>query len=178
MAALASALGLGLGTGAGTGTSLLSTPAHNHAAGLLGFHFVWAYVVLAPRTLKQIHGIDHQASPRYDITLYGAGAVQAGTLTQAQLEMIQRCDSAHYNSVENYALLVGALGLASLARVDARAVNRAGLVYTAARVAYGFVYVLIDHPRWSISRGVLWWIGNGSCLFLLWKASEKLGVGG
>ncbi|KAK3382657.1 hypothetical protein B0T24DRAFT_653654 [Lasiosphaeria ovina] len=145
---LASALGLSTG----------AAPTHNHAASLLSLHFVWAYVVLEPRTLKQIHGIEHQASPRYDVAQYGAAAVQAGTLTQAQLEMIQRCDSAHYNSIENMRCC-------------------AGLVYTAARVAYGFVYVLVDHPRWSISRGVLWWVGNGSCLFLLWKASDKLGVG-
>ncbi|KAK3374670.1 hypothetical protein B0H63DRAFT_480718 [Podospora didyma] len=149
----------------------------NHAPTFLGFHFLWAYVALASRHLKQWHGIDHQASPRYDLAKYGDAAVKAGKLTQKQLEMIQRCDSAHYNSIDNYVLLVGAMGMASIAGVEGRMINKAGLVYTAARIAYSAVYVFVDDPVWSVSRGVFWWVGNACCLYLYWRASAKIGLG-
>jgi uncharacterized MAPEG superfamily protein len=88
--------------------------------------------------------------------------------------MLRRNESAHANAVENYAFFVGAIGFASFARVDRRLINRASLIYTLAHVAYGFVYILIEDRLWSQLRGVTWWIGNGSRLYLLWQAGSKL----
>jgi len=150
----------------------LTTP--NHAPAFLCFHFLFAYGVLSSRTLKQIYGIDHNESPREDLAKYGDAAVKSGKITQKQLAMLRRNESAHANAVENYALLVGAMSFASLAGVEREYVNRAGLVYTVARVAYGFVYILVEHRTWSQIRGVTWWTGNLSCLWLLWKAWGKL----
>jgi len=146
----------------------------NYAPAFLSFHFIWAYGVLSSRTLKQWYGIDHQESPRYDLDKYGNEAVKSGKITQQQLDMLRRNEAAHANSVENYAFFVGAIGFASLAGVDRRLINRAGLTYTLARVVYGFVYILIEDRFWAQLRGVVWWIGNGSCLYLLWKAGSKL----
>ncbi|KAI0172928.1 hypothetical protein GGR52DRAFT_428549 [Hypoxylon sp. FL1284] len=168
MAPLASALGLR----AASSSSPAAVP--NNAPAFLCFHFVFAYGVLSSRTLKQWYGIDHNASPREDLARYGDAAVRSGRITQRQLDMLRRNEAAHANAVENYALLVAALGFATFAGVEPRHVNRAGLVYTAARVAYGLVYVLVDHPLWSQVRGVTWWTGNISCLWLLWRAWGKL----
>ncbi|KAH6660146.1 hypothetical protein BKA67DRAFT_547008 [Truncatella angustata] len=149
----------------------------NYAPAYLGFHFVYAYCILASRNLKQIYGIDHQASPREDLVKYGDAAVKSGKITQRQLNMLKRNEGAHANSVENYTLFVGAMGFATFAGVKAEYVNRAGLIYTAARVAYAVSYILIEKNLWAVSRGVFWWIGNGSCLWLLWEAGKILTKG-
>jgi uncharacterized MAPEG superfamily protein len=166
-----SSLGVALGLQSATHNNV-SIP--NYAPALLGFHFIFAYGLLSSRTLKQWYGLDHNESPRYDLAKYGDAAVAAGRITQRQLDMLRRNEAAHANAVENYALLVGAVGMATFAGVDRTLINRAGLTYTVARVAYGVVYILIDHPRWSQVRGVTWWIGNASCLYLLYKAAGKL----
>ncbi|XXH02232.1 hypothetical protein Hte_008600 [Hypoxylon texense] len=169
MSSLASALGLRAAAAASS-----SLPVPNNAPAFLGFHFLFAYGILSSRTLKQYYGIDHNAAPREDLARYGEAAVRAGKLTARRLGMLRRNEAAHANAVENYALLVAALAFATFARVEPHLVNRAGLAYTAARVAYGVVYILIDHPRWSQLRGVCWWTGNVSCLWLLWTAWGKL----
>lgn len=91
--------------------------------------------------------------------------------------MLRRNESAHANAVENYALFVAAVGFATFAGVDRQLINRAVLAYTVARVAYGLVYILIADRRWSQIRGILFWTGNCSCLYMLWKASVKLNQG-
>ncbi|KAL5334160.1 hypothetical protein BJX70DRAFT_402863 [Aspergillus crustosus] len=138
------------------------------------FHFFWAYGVLSSRTLKQYYGLDHNSSPREDLTKYGEAAVSSGKITRAQLNMLKRNESAHANSVENYALLVGAVAMAGVAGVDNLTVNRAVGVYTLARVAYGVVYIVVEREGLSQLRGVCWWIGNVSLLTLLWKAGGLL----
>ncbi|KAI1193065.1 hypothetical protein F5X97DRAFT_315452 [Nemania serpens] len=166
MASLAAALGLGT---AGAGLS-----ASNWAPGLLSWQFVFAYGLLSSRTLKQWYGIDHNASPREDLAKYGGEAVRSGKITQKQLAMLKRNESAHANSVENYALFVAAMGFATFAGVEPYLINRAGLLYITARLLYGFVYVFIDDDTWSQLRGLTWWTGNLSCLWLLYRAGAKL----
>ncbi|CAG7984903.1 unnamed protein product [Penicillium olsonii] len=146
----------------------------NHAPAFLGFHFIYAYGILSSRTLKQWYGIDHQASPREDLAKYGEAAVREGKLTRKQLDMLKRNESAHANSVENFPLLVAAVLFASHAAVPAQKINAASFSYTIARIGYGAVYILVDHPKWSHLRGLMWWWGNVSCLYLLWKAGQLL----
>ncbi|KAL4869866.1 hypothetical protein BDV12DRAFT_166987 [Aspergillus spectabilis] len=138
------------------------------------FHFIFAYGVLSSRTLKQYYGIDHNSSPREDLTKYGEAAVQSGKITRAQLNMLKRNESAHANAVENYALLVAAVGLATVAGVERVVLNRAVAVYTIARVLYGIVYISVEREGLSQLRGVCWWTANLSCLTLLWKAGGLL----
>lgn len=172
MSAAATAAGLGLGVASATAATAAALP--NRAPAYLCFQFIFAYGLLSSRTLKQIWGLDHNVSPRYDLAKYGEEAVQAGRIQRWQLEMLQRNESAHANAVENFALFATAMGFATFAGVDRAVVNRAGLVYSVARVAYGLVYILVDHPRWSQLRGITWWIGNGTCLYLLYRASGRL----
>ncbi|KAM0813926.1 hypothetical protein AB5N19_13925 [Seiridium cardinale] len=169
MASLATTLGL-------RAPSLphLTTP--NHAPAFISFHFVLAYLVLAPRHLKQVYGIDHNASPREDLAKYGDAAVKSGKITQKQLDMMRRNESAQANSIENYILFTSAMTVATFARVEPELVNRAGLVYTVARLAYGVSYILVDQQLWSLTRSVAWWVGNISCLWLLRRAGTKLNV--
>lgn len=166
MASLAAALGLG------TAAAGVSVP--NWAPGLLSWQFVFAYGLLSSRTLKQIYGIDHNSSPREDLAKYGDVAVKSGKITQKQLAMLKRNEAAHANSVENYALFVAALGFATFAGVERHLINRAGLLYVTARFVYSAVYILIDHDLWSQIRGLTWWTGNLSCLWLLYRAGAKL----
>ncbi|PVH95199.1 hypothetical protein DM02DRAFT_618059 [Periconia macrospinosa] len=166
---------LGIALGLRAASSATSIP--NYAPVFLSFHFIWAYGILSSRTLKQWYGIDHNESPRHDLDKYGNDAVQSGKITQKQLNMLRRNESAHANSVENYAFFAAAIGFASFSGVDRRIINRAGLTYTLARVAYGFVYILIEDRLWSQIRGVTWWTGNLSCLYLLWQAGIKLNEG-
>ncbi|KAK7960327.1 hypothetical protein PG988_011541 [Apiospora saccharicola] len=56
-------------------------------------------------------------------------------LKQRQLDcMLKRNEGAHANWVENYPLLVGVLGFATMAGFSPEDIDRAGLVYTVARV--------------------------------------------
>ncbi|KAI8627282.1 hypothetical protein F5Y19DRAFT_443799 [Xylariaceae sp. FL1651] len=166
MASLATALGLR------TAAAGISVP--NWAPGLLSWQFIFAYGILSSRTLKQWYGIDHNASPREDLAKHGEAAVRSGKITQRQLGMLRRNESAHANSVENYTLFVAAMGFATFAGVEPHLINRAGLLYTVARVAYGAIYILIDDDVWSQMRGITWWTGNLSCLWLLYRAGTKL----
>ncbi|KAI1296004.1 hypothetical protein F5Y03DRAFT_371080 [Xylaria venustula] len=166
MASLVTALGL---RAAGAG---LSAP--NWAPALLSWQFFFAYGLMSSRTLKQWYGIDHNSSPREDLAKYGDSAVRSGKITQKQLAMLKRNESAHANSVENYTLFVAAMGFATFAGVEPHLINRAGLLYATARIAYGAVYILIDHDLWSQLRGITGWTGNLSCLWLLYRAGAKL----
>ncbi|KAI0389075.1 hypothetical protein F5Y17DRAFT_450356 [Xylariaceae sp. FL0594] len=166
MASLATALGLR------AAETTLSVP--NRAPGLLSWQFFFAYGLLSSRTLKQIYGLDHNSAPREDLAKYGDAAVRSGKITQRQLDMLKRNEAAHANSVENYALFVAAMGFATFAGVERHLVNRAGLIYVTARLAYGAVYILIDHDLWSQIRGITFWTGNLSCLWLLYRAGAKL----
>lgn len=152
----------------------LDSPIPNYGPAFLAFHFLWAYGILSSRTLKQWYGIDHQVSPREDLAKYGEAAVRDGKITRKQLDMLKRIESAHANSVENYSFLVGSLLFASYAGVPSQIINAAGLSYTIARIIYGFVYIFVDSPTWSQTRGLVWWWGNVSCFTLLYQAGKRL----
>jgi hypothetical protein len=99
---------LGVSLGLRAASSATNIP--NYAPAFLSFHFIWAYCVLASRTLKQWYGIDPQESTRQDLDKYGNDAVKSGKITQKQLEMLRCNEAAHANSVENYAFLLAQLG--------------------------------------------------------------------
>ncbi|KAK9423475.1 hypothetical protein SUNI508_13995 [Seiridium unicorne] len=91
-------------------------------------------------------------------------------------DMMRRNESAQANSVEYYILFTSAMTVATFAGVEPELVNRAGLVYTVAPLAYGVSYILVDQQLWSLTRSVAWWVGNISCLWLLRRAGTKLNV--
>lgn len=146
----------------------------NYAPSFVIFQFIFAYGVLSSRTLKQYYGLDHNASPREDLKKYGDVAVREGKITQKQLDMLKRNEAAHANAVENFTLFTASVLFASLAGVKNQSINAAASVYTVARICYGVIYILIDHPLLSQLRGITWWTGNISCLYLLWQAGNKL----
>jgi uncharacterized MAPEG superfamily protein len=160
----------------GLTTPPLGTTIPHYGPYALIFNFIFAYGLLSSRTLKQYYGIDHNSSPREDLTKYGDAAVSSGKITRAQLEMLKRNESAHANAVENYALLVAAVAVAGFAGVENVAVNRAVVGYTLVRIAYAAVYVLVPtgYERLSQLRGVCWWTANVCCFGLLWRAGQLL----
>ncbi|KAE8154648.1 hypothetical protein BDV25DRAFT_103363 [Aspergillus avenaceus] len=152
----------------------LTTGVPNYGPGFLIFHFLFAYAGLASRHLKQLHGIDHQVSPRQDLNKYGETAVRAGKMTRKQLDRIHRNEAAHANSVENYPLFVAAISMATYAGIPRTAINAAGLAYTVSRILYAANYILAERLWTSLLRPVFWWTGNLSCLYLLWEAGKAL----
>lgn len=95
----------------------------NYTPAFLAFHFIFACGILSSRTLRQYYGIDHMASPRCDLKDFGEDAVRTWKITQRQLEMLKRHESACANAVENYTLLVGALCLATISGVNGKTIN-------------------------------------------------------
>src|SRR5690349_18738177 len=85
-----------------------ANPTHRFAApaAFLGWGWVYAYCVLASRTWKQWYGIDHNGSPRQDLTKYADIAVREGKMTRAQVEQIRRVEAASANATEGYTLFV------------------------------------------------------------------------
>jgi uncharacterized MAPEG superfamily protein len=171
MSSFFSAIGL---RGAGSFESPSSASIPNYGPAFIMFHFLFAYGILSSRTLKQYYGIDHNESPREDLAKYGDAAVEDGKITQNQLDMLKRNGAAHANSVENFPLLIAGVLFSSYAGIPRQTINTAALTYTIVRVCYGAIYILIDHPKWSQLRGITWWTGNVSCLFLLWRARSAL----
>jgi uncharacterized MAPEG superfamily protein len=60
------------------------------------------------------------------------------------------------------------------AKVPMGIVNKACAAYTAARLMYGPIYILVADDTWSQFRGVTWWMGNLSCLYLLWQGASTI----
>jgi uncharacterized MAPEG superfamily protein len=149
----------------------------NHAAGFLIWNFVYAYAILAPRGLKIYLKIDHNAAPREDIDKYAVRMVQEGKMKQGTLDLLKRCRAAHENSVEGYPLFVGAVLFALVARLDHATINTACTVYTAARLAYGALYLLTETEPMSFLRTFAWYTATLSCLALIWKGGNALNAG-
>lgn len=75
-----------------------------YAGGFLLWGFVFAYAVSASRPMKIALKLDHNVSPREDVSKYGEQAVKDGKISQKQLKMLKRNEAAHANNVENYPL--------------------------------------------------------------------------
>ena len=78
----------------------------NHAAYFIIANWFFAYCNLSPRFAKMAVGIDHNSSPREDLSKYGDAAVKEGKCSRRRLGQIRRMQSAHENSVEGFTLFV------------------------------------------------------------------------
>jgi len=152
------------------GLSPTTTNLTSPAAFIAG-NWAFAYLVLASRTPKQFLGLDHNVSPRQDLNKYGADAVRSGKITQAQLDQLQRLEAASANSTEGFILFTASVLFAVVAGVPEPLLTNACTTYTVARMVYGAAYVFTSTSGWSQVRGVAWWVGNASCLYLLWKGA-------
>lgn len=95
---MSSALGLGpLGLFSANPTQRFAAP-----AAFLGWGWLYAYCVLASRTWKQWYGIDHNGSPRQDLSKYADVAVREGKMTRKQVEQIRRVEAASANATEGF----------------------------------------------------------------------------
>lgn len=102
---------------ADNGSSILSTiglraapgeSAPNFAAGFLVANWAFAYCLMSPRVSKMRLGLDHNVSPREDLSKYGEAAVKEGKISQKTLNKLKRQEAAHANAVEGYPLFVAA----------------------------------------------------------------------
>lgn len=142
------------------------------------FHCVNAYSLLSSRPWKTYYKIDHNVSPRDDLTKYGPAAVAKGKITQRQLDQLRRVENCHANSVENYPLLVAAIVLAHVAGLDNEVVNWLGLTYTILRALYAAAYIFNERSvAVALVRGGFWWTGNFVCWRVLWAAGKAMNAG-
>ncbi|KAJ5112017.1 hypothetical protein N7532_000062 [Penicillium argentinense] len=151
-----------------------SQAAPNHATSFLIANWALAYCLMSTRGTKIRLGLDHNVSPREDLSKYGEAAVQSGKISRARLNRLKRQEAAHANAVEGYSLFVGAILSALVAGVDAETINTVGVWYTVSRVAFSLCYSYIEDPKLSYLRSVAWWSGNISCITALVQAGKKL----
>ncbi|KAK3719320.1 hypothetical protein LTR37_004539 [Vermiconidia calcicola] len=163
-----------LATSLGLRASGPATPIPSNAGYYLIFHFIFAYAVTSSRIPKQYYGIDHNVSPRQDLSKYGDAAVSKGKITQHQLEQLKRLEAAHANSVEHYPVFAAAMLWAHITGLDAAEINYGALSYTIARFAYAALYVFVDTPRLSQLRGLCWWASNIICLRIFWHGTKTI----
>ncbi|QDS67659.1 hypothetical protein FKW77_004848 [Venturia effusa] len=137
--------------------------------------FLFNYLITQPRLPKIAYGIDNNANPRPDLAEKGPQAVKEGKISQKQLDRLHRLQAAHNNGLENLPLFSLAICFALIAKVPGSFVNRFGLTYTLARVAYVLNYYYVETEAASRVRTVLWWIGNLSCATTINKAANVYG---
>lgn len=167
MSALLTALGL-------QSPSPNTAPPPSYAATAIIFQFLFAHAAISTRPLKNYYRIDHNVSPRQDLTKYGPAAVAAGKLTQKQLNRLHRIEGAHANSIEHLPFFVGALIWAHVAGLETTEINRSALAYVLVRIAYAVAYVFIEKAEFSLARGVLWWMSNFVCCRLFWLGGNAI----
>lgn len=138
------------------------------------FHFVFAYVVLSSRLLKQHLKIDHNVSPREDVSKYGERAVAGGKISQRQLNLVKRNEAAHANSMEHFPVFAASALFATVADVSNTQINGACAIYTAARIVYAVSYLAVEDVKYSYIRSLAWWFGNFACLNLFWASCKTL----
>ncbi|KAL9075461.1 MAG: hypothetical protein Q9161_001533 [Pseudevernia consocians] len=146
----------------------------NYAPAFTIANWFFAYCTLSTRFSKISLGIDHNTSPREDLSKYGDAAVRAGKLSQRRLEQIRRMQSAHENSVEGFTLFVAAVVFATYGGVPNATVNGICVWYTLSRLAYGAAYIWIESRRLSMVRSAIWWSCNASCITGLVLAGRAL----
>lgn len=133
-----------------------------------------SHTLSSTRGLKWWWGIDNHVSPRTDLEKSGPRAVLEGRLSQSQLDMLRRNESAHANSMEHFPIFAAALILAKVAGLPAADVNYVGLTYTLARVAFVANYILSTTMLAASLRPVLWWAAHMACLRLIWRAGKAI----
>jgi uncharacterized MAPEG superfamily protein len=141
------------------------------------FNFLFAHIILTPRTMKQIYGIDHNVNPREDLATYGERAVQEGKITRAKLDLIKRVQSAQANAIENYPVWLGSVLFATLAKVPNETINKVCVIYTAARLAHAVAYLTTTTVNYSYIRTVAWKVGLVSYVYLFWQSAKYLNAG-
>lgn len=141
------------------------------------FHFFFAYCILSSRGLKAFLKLDHNVSPREDISKYGEKAVADGKITRRQLNLLRRNEAAHANSVEHFPFFVGSVLFATVAGVGNESINATCWTYGMSRVLYAASYLLVERNFWlSYVRSASWWASNYCCIWLLWESGKGLNV--
>ncbi|KAJ5129158.1 uncharacterized protein N7515_005197 [Penicillium bovifimosum] len=146
----------------------------NHAAGFLVVNWAFAFGIMSTRATKIRLGLDHNVSPREDLSKYGEAAVQSGKISRRTLDRLKRQEAAHANAQEGYSLFVAAILVSLYAGLPNETINTVGAWYSVSRVAYSLLYTYIEFHHLSYLRSVAWWSGNISCIYALVQASKKL----
>ncbi|KAL8752553.1 MAG: hypothetical protein Q9184_005690 [Pyrenodesmia sp. 2 TL-2023] len=94
--------------------------------------------------------------------------------TAATYSRWERAVAAHSNGYENFPLLIAAVVLGNMAKLDAGTMNRAIGAFMALRAAYIVAYVNIETQKWSHLRSTIWSVATGVSLWVMIKAGNVL----
>jgi len=88
--------------------------------------------------------------------------------------MLKRWEGAQANSIEGYAFFAASVLFALHAGVEKARMNGFMALYSLSRVVYATAYITIESDGWSRIRSYSWWIGNLSCVGLIYFGGKKL----
>lgn len=86
----------------------------------------------------------------------------------------ERARAAHSNGYENLPLLVAAVVLGNMAKLDSGTMNWAFGTFLVLRAAYIVAYINIESQQWSHLRSVIFNVAAGVCLWVMFKAGNVL----
>lgn len=86
--------------------ALSSLPPPNFVPHFLIFAWLFAYALTSTRLIKRYYGMDHNCSPREDVSKYGEIMVKDEKITRDPLDMVKRWEGCHANCVEGFPVLV------------------------------------------------------------------------
>jgi hypothetical protein len=73
--------------------------------------------------------MDHNCSPREDVTKYGEAMVKEGKITRSQLATVKRWEGAHANCIEGFAMFgVSVVGLSLVESAYPEEFNRREII--------------------------------------------------
>ncbi|KAL8900826.1 MAG: hypothetical protein Q9207_005503 [Kuettlingeria erythrocarpa] len=86
----------------------------------------------------------------------------------------ERARAAHSNGYENLPILIAAVVLGNMAKLDAGTMNWAFGAVLVFRAAYILAYINIESQQWSHSRSVIFNVASAVCLWIIFKAGNVL----
>ncbi|KAL8988258.1 MAG: hypothetical protein Q9177_002642 [Variospora cf. flavescens] len=86
----------------------------------------------------------------------------------------ERANAAHHNGYENLPLLVAAVVLGNMARLDAATMNWTFGTFLALRAVFIYAYINTESQKWSALRSVVFIITLLQCLWIIMMAGNVL----
>jgi uncharacterized MAPEG superfamily protein len=137
------------------------------------FNFLLSYVFLSARPLKMLLKLDHNVSPRADLTKYGERAVAENKISRSQFLLLQRNEACHANSMEHFPVFAASVIMATVGCFRNDLINRYCALYGLSRIIYAVAYLSVERNLpGSYVRSLAWWASSIVCLRLFWLSAR------
>ncbi|KAL9008938.1 MAG: hypothetical protein Q9173_005988 [Seirophora scorigena] len=94
--------------------------------------------------------------------------------TAATYARWERAKAAHHNGYENLPLLVAAVVLGNMAKLDAGTMNWSFGTFLVLRAIFILSYIFVESQTWSALRSMTFIISAFQCLWIILKAGNVL----